>query len=188
MPPPPLPVARNPMIDSMAKLALLMGVLWVLYALGQALLVTALPAMPLPTDAIGSFLRPIELRLPPLLQWCWDHLLALSWLQVVLALGFCATSWALLRRREWARLAFVAFLVLTALANFVSLPLLWELFDALQALLPHGVDASQLQAELHTGRITSLFTAAATCLIFVGLHGWIVYLLYRPAVRAEFRN
>ncbi|WP_369941333.1 hypothetical protein [Xanthomonas medicagonis] len=183
MPPPPLPVARNPMIDSMAQLSLLLGLLWVLYAVAQALLVTALPA-----GAIAGFLGAIELRLPPLLQWFHAHLLALSWLQVVLALGFCAASWALLRRREWARLAFVAFLVLTALANFVSLPLLWELFDALQAWLPQGVDASELQAELRTGRITAMFTAAVTCVVFVALHGWIVYLLYRPAVRAEFRN
>lgn len=188
MPPPPLlPVARNPMIDSMAKLALLLGVLWLLYALGQVLLVMALPMLPLPADA-SAVLRPTELRLPPLLQWCWDHLLALSWLQVVLALGFCAASWALQRRREWARLAFVAFLVLTALANFVSLPLLWELFDVLQAWLPQGADTTELQAELRTGRITSMFTAAATCVAFLALHGWIVYLLCRPSVRAEFRN
>jgi len=186
MPPPPLPVARNPMLDSMAQLSLLLGVLWVLYAVAQALLVTALPLMPLPTDA--SVFLPTELRLPPLLQWLGHHLLALSWLQVVLALGFCAASWALLRRREWARLAFVAFLVLTALANFVSLPLLWELFDALQAWLPHGVDASELQAELRTGRITAMLIAAVTCVVFVALHGWIVYLLCRPAVRAEFRT
>lgn len=187
MPPPPLPVARNPMIDSMAKVSLLVGVLWLLYALAQALLVTVLP-----DGAIAQMLLLIELRLPPLLQWCTDHLLALSWLSAALALAFCATSWSLLRRREWARVAFVVFLVLTALANFVSLPLLWEVFDALQAWLPHGAqygaDASELHAELRSGRIAGMFSAVLTCLVFAALHGWIVYLLYRPAVRAEFRT
>lgn len=186
MPPPPLPVARNPMIDSMAKISLLLGVIWLLCALAQALLMTALPA-----GTIAQLPALIALRLPAWLQWCLDHLLALSWLSLALALAFCATSWALLRRREWGRLAFVAFLVVTALANFASLPLIWQLFDALQAWLPHaaqyGVDAVQLHSDLRVGRITGMVSAALTALVFAALHGWIVHHLYRPAIRAEFR-
>jgi len=60
--------------------------------------------------------------------------------------------------------------VLTALANFASLPLIWQLFDALQAWLPHaaqyGVDAVQLQSDLRVGRITGMVSAALTALVF----------------------
>lgn len=186
MPPPPLPVARSSMITSMAKISLLIGAAWLLYALGQAGLVALLP-----DGAIERTLLRIGVLLPPLLQWCVDHLLALSVLSAVLALLFCVVAWGLLRRREWARLGFVAFLVVTGLGNFASLPLLWQFFETMNLLLPEAIrqtaEGAQLQAELQMGRVVSLATGAATALVFAALHGWIVYQLYRPAIRAEFR-
>ncbi|WP_369977618.1 hypothetical protein [Xanthomonas bundabergensis] len=186
MPPPPLPVARNPMIDSMAKISLVVGVVWLLYALGQ-LAVLAL----LPDGAIEQVVLRIGVTLPPLLQWCLDHRLALSALSALLALLCSAAAWGLLLRREWARLGFVIFLVVTALANFASLPLLWQFFGAMHQVLPEAMrqtaEGAQLLGQLQTGRTISIATAAATALVFAALHGWIVYLLYRPAIRAEFR-
>lgn len=177
MPPPPLPVVRSSMITSMAKISLL---------LGQAGLVALLP-----DGAIERTLLRIGVLLPPLLQWCVDHLLALSVLSAVLALLFCVVAWGLLRRREWARLGFVAFLVVTGLGNFASLPLLWQFFETMNLLLPEAIrqtaEGAQLQAELQMGRVVSLATGAVTALVFAALHGWIVYQLYRPAIRAEFR-
>ncbi|KTF41524.1 hypothetical protein [Xanthomonas translucens] len=187
MPPPPLPTARNPMIDTMAKISLLVGVAWLLYALVQ-LAVLAL----LPNGTLQAVVLRIGIPLPALLQWCLDHRLALSLLSALLALLFSAAAWGLLRRHEWARLGFVAFLVVTALANFASLPLLWQFFGAMQQMLPeamrHRADGAQLLGQLQTGRVVSIATAAATALVFAALHGWLVYQLYRPAIRAEFRS
>lgn len=186
MPPPPLPLpaARNQTIDAMAKLSLLLGVLSLLYSLGQALLL-----MTLPDGAIEGVLREAGLSLPPLLQWCVTHALALSWLSALLSAGLCAASWALLQRRDWARRAFIVFLVVTAAANFAVLPLLWQLLDLLQAWAPqHAFDPQQLQHDLALGRITLMVSGALTALVFAGLHGWLVYQLCRPALRAEFRR
>ncbi|QSQ42191.1 hypothetical protein ISN35_04965 [Xanthomonas translucens pv. undulosa] len=187
MPPPPLPTARNPMIDTMAKISLLVGVAWLLYALVQ-LAVLAL----LPDGALQAVVLRIGIPLPALLQWCLDHMLALSLLSALLALLFSASAWGLQQRREWARLSFVAFLVVTALANFASLPLLWQFFGAMQQMLPdamrHRADGAQLLGQLQTGRMISMVTATATSLVFAALHGWIVYQLYRPTIRAEFRR
>ena len=78
------------------------------------------------------------------------------------------------------------------LANFASVPLLWQFFGAMQQTLPeamlHSADGAQLLGQLQTGRMVSIATAAATALVFAALHGWIVYQLYRPAIRAEFRS
>ncbi|WP_369935064.1 hypothetical protein [Xanthomonas tesorieronis] len=187
MPPPPLPAARNPMIDSMAKISLVIGVVWLLYALGQLVVLAVLPA-----GALQGVVVRIGISLPALLQWCLDHLFALSLLSALLALLFCAAAWGLLQRREWARLSFVAFLIVTGLANFVSLPVLWQFFAALEQVLPaamrHTAEGAQLLDQLQTGRMISIATAAVTALVFAALHGWIVYQLYRPAIRAEFRN
>ncbi|MFC3654494.1 hypothetical protein FZ025_10075 [Xanthomonas hyacinthi] len=187
MPPPPLPAARNPMIDTMAKISLVVGVVWLLSALGQLALLALLP-----DDALQGVVLRIGITLPALLQWCLDHLLALSLLSALLALLFSAAAWGLLRRREWARLSFVAFLVGTALANFASLPLLWQFFGAMQQMLPeamrHSADGAQLLGQLQTGRMVGIATATATALVFAALHGWIVYQLYRPTIRAEFRT
>ncbi|WP_254459590.1 hypothetical protein [Xanthomonas sacchari] len=184
MPPPPMPAARNQTIDAMAKLSLLLGVLSLLYALGQALLLMALP-----DGAVEDVLREAGLPLPPLLQWCVVHAQALSWLSALLAAGLCAASWALLQRRDWARRAFIVFLVVTAAANFAVLPLLWQLIDLLQAWAPlHAFDPQQLQHDLALGRITLMISGALTALVFAGLHGWLVYQLCRPAIRAEFHR
>ncbi|MET7143284.1 hypothetical protein M3S04_16730 [Xanthomonas sp. PPL139] len=186
MPPPPLPLttARNQTIDAMAKLTLLLGVLSLLYGIGQALLLLALPE-----GVIDGVLRQAGLALPSLLQWCVTHALALSWLTALLSAGLCAAAWALLQRREWARLAFIVFLVVTAAANFAVLPLLWQLLDMLQAWAPqHAFDLQQMQHDLALGRITFMVSGALTALVFAGLHGWLVYQLCRPAIRAEFRR
>jgi hypothetical protein len=187
MPPPPLPVARNPMIDAMANISLVVGVVWLLYALGQ-LAVLAL----LPDGALQALVLRIGVPLPPLLQWCLEHSLALSALSALLALLFSAAAWGLLRRREWARRCFAAFLIVTGLANFASLPLLWRFFGEMQQVLPeairHSADGAQLLGQLQTGRVISVGTAVVTALVFAALHGWIVYQVYRPAIRAEFRD
>ncbi|QDI05060.1 hypothetical protein E4A48_16395 [Xanthomonas cerealis pv. cerealis] len=185
--PPPLPAARNPIIDTMAQISLVVGVVWLLYALGQ-LAVLAL----LPDGALQAVVLRIGMPLPALLQWCLDHMLALSLLSALLALLFSAAAWGLLQRREWARLGFVAFLVVTALANFASLPLLWQFFGAMQQMPPeamrHSADGTQLLDQLQAGRMISMATATVTSLVFAVLHGWIVYQLYRPTIRAEFRR
>jgi len=187
MPPPPLPAARNQMIDTMAKISLVVGVVWLLYALGQ-LAVLAL----LPDGALQEVVVRIGIALPALWQWCLDHLFALSLLSALLALLFSASAWGLQQRREWARLSFVAFLVVTGLANFASLPLLWQFFGAMRQMLPeamlHSADGAQLLAQLQSGRMISMATATVTALVFAALHGWIVYQLCRPAIRAEFRS
>lgn len=187
MPPPPLPAARNPMIDSMAKISLVVGVVWLLYALGQVAVLALLP-----DGALQGLFARVGITPPALWQWCLDHMLALSLLSALLALLFSASAWGLQQRREWARLSFVAFLVVTGLANFASLPLLWQFFGAMHQVLPEAMrqtaEGAQLLGQLQTGRTISIATAAATALVFAALHGWIVYLLYRPAIRAEFRT
>ncbi|CBA14667.1 hypothetical protein [Xanthomonas albilineans] len=183
MSPPPLHPAGHQMIDAMGKIALLLGVLSLLSALAQALTLMALP-----DGNIETMLQPFGLPLPPWLHTCMTHAIALSWLAATLALALCATSWALLQRHEWARRVFVAFLVVTAVANFAMLPLLWQLFDMLQAWAPqHGFDA-HMQHQLHSSRITVLFSALLTALVFAVLHGWLVYQLSRPALRSAFRR
>lgn len=187
MPPPPLPAARNPMIDTMAKISLVVGVVWLLYALCQVAVLALLP-----DGALQGLFARVGITPPALWQWCLDHMLALSLLSALLALLFSASAWGLQQRREWARLSFVAFLVVTGLANFASLPLMWHFFGAMHQMLPkallHSADGAQLLAQLQSGRMISMATAAVTSLVFAALHGWIVYQLYRPAIRAEFRS
>lgn len=59
--------------------------------------------------------------MPASWQWLIDHAMSLSVLGAVLSVAFAWMSWALLQRREWARIGFVLVLVVTGLLNFGGL-------------------------------------------------------------------
>ena len=105
---------------------------------------------------------------------------------------FLAAAWGLLRRREWARMAFILLLVGGALANFAALALIGPFFDGLQDMFPAEMLASpegqRFAAQMRFNRTVTLVTSLAGALVFAALHGWIVWKLCTPAVRDQFRS
>lgn len=130
--------------------------------------------------------------LPPMITWALEQRRLLALLGLLLSLLFLAASWGVLRRREWARLAFIAFLAITAVLNFVTLPLVGQLFDMVREMFPQEMlgtaEGQEFLAQLRTSRFVSVATAVLTAVAFALLHAWVAWKLCVAEVRAEFRG
>ncbi|KHL59017.1 hypothetical protein [Xanthomonas cannabis] len=177
------PQPHGGFVSPLAWVSLLLGVVSALANLLQIVLIALTP------DA-ASLGLPKGITLPHSWQWLIDHALSLSVAGVVLSAAFAWLSWALLQRREWARVGFVVVLVVTGLLNFGGLALIGPLFDGVQTLLPAEVLQSpewpQMQARLQATRqmafiLTGLGVVAIGC-----VHAALAWRLCTPAVRAEF--
>lgn len=172
-------------VTVLGRISTLLAAVGVLAALAQAAV-----ALLLGDAAVAAFAARPEV--PPALGWMLLQRRPLALALLVLAVLFLAASWGVLRRQEWARLAFIGFLAVTAVLNFASLPLVGQLFDTARALYPPGLldtpDGRDLLAQLQVSRMVSLFTATLTAVAFAGLHGWVGWKLCAADVRAQFRR
>lgn len=173
-------------IDVTARLSLVMAVLSVLYSVLQLAVIALLGRA-----GVGDWLAAYQLPVPASLQWLLDYATPLGLAMLLFSLAFLAVSWGLLARREWARLSFIAFLLLVALANFACLPLIAPLFGALAGLLPadivHTREGQQVIAQLQLGRWIVLATTGISALVIAALHGWLALKLGKAEIRAQFR-
>ncbi|NIK34278.1 hypothetical protein FHY15_003459 [Xanthomonas arboricola] len=181
--PTPRPRPRGGFVTPLAWVSLLLGVVSAMSNLLQIAMIVLMP------DAAALGL-PEGIILPASLQWLIDHALSLSVVGVVLSVAFAWLSWALLQRREWARVGFVAVLLVTALLNAGGLALIGPLFESVQAMLPadvvHSPEWPQLQARLQATRQAALLLTGLGVLAIGCLHAALAWRLCTPAVRAEF--
>ncbi|MFT4255466.1 MAG: hypothetical protein QM599_00635 [Pseudoxanthomonas sp.] len=177
--PPRLPAAasRSAFVTVMAWISLAMGALGVASGLMQALT--------LPLLRPETMLQPLQqagVELPPALLWMFAHLQALNLLSLLSSALFAWVSWGLLQRREWARLAFIAFLLLGALGGFAGAALFGHVIEWMNR---QGGDIDPMLASMQRAMRAVLWVCA---LLVAALHGWIAWKLCQPAVRAEFRG
>lgn len=174
---------RGGFVTPLAWVSLLLGVVSVLANLVQIAMIALTPGA-------ASLGLPAGITLPHSWQWLIDHALSLSLAGAVLSAAFCWLSWALLQRREWARLGFVAVLLGTGVLNFGGLALIGPLFDGVQTLLPADVLQSpewpQMQARLQATQQMALVLAGLGALAIGCVHAVLAWRLCTPAVRAEF--
>ncbi|MBO9741338.1 hypothetical protein J7432_20600 [Xanthomonas axonopodis pv. begoniae] len=176
---------RGGFVTPLAWVSLLLGVVSVLANLVQIAMIALTPGA-------ASLGLPEGITLPHSWQWLIDHALSLSLAGVALSAAFCWLSWALLQRREWARLGFVAVLLATGLLNFGGLALIGPLFDGVQMLLPADVLQSpewpQMQARLQVARQAALLLTGLGALAIGCVHTALAWRLCTPAVCAEFAS
>ncbi|AUI92028.1 hypothetical protein [Xanthomonas oryzae] len=176
---------RGGFVTPLAWVSLFLGVVSALANLVQIAMIALTP------DA-ASLGLPEGITLPPSWQWLIDHAMSLSVAGVVLSAAFSWLSWALLQRREWARIGFVAVLLVTGLLNFGGLALIGPLFDGVQTLVPADVLQSpewpHLQARLQATRQMAVVLTGVGALAIGGIHAALAWRLCTPAVRAEFSS
>ena len=119
--------------------------------------------------------------LPSALTWTFAHLQAINGVSTALSALFAWTSWGLLRRREWARRAFIAFLALGALGGFIGVAMV-------QNLLGWMAELGAFEADPALAGIAMAMRIAAigAALLIALLHAAIAWKLCTRAVRAEF--
>ena len=182
--PPPLPAATG-FITVLARISLVLAALGLIWALAQMAAVLALPDAPLARLAAQP-------EIPQGLRWTVQNRYALALASLLLAALGLAVSWGLLKRREWARLGFIALLVAGALANFARLALIGPFFDGLQGMFPAEMlaspDGQRFTAQMQYNRTVTFATSLLGALVFAALHGWIVWKLCTAQVREQFRH
>lgn len=174
-----MPRTGSPFVTAMAWISIALGALGAVSGVIQA---AVLPALPI--DAMLQQLEGADAALPPALAWVFGHLQSLNLLSLLSSALFAWVSWGLLKRREWGRLGFIAFLALGALAGIVGAAWFGRVLDGLGgggALAEAGVDPL-LQSLQSAMRAMMWLGAVAVAL----LHGAIVWKLCTPAIRAEF--
>ena len=188
--PPPLPgsARKSPaanFVDVLGKISILLGVLGVAYALVQWAVL-----MLLPDDFMGRAFAMASEELPPLpsmLRGLLDHLDAMAWATLLSSLFFLVVSWGVLKRNNTARIGFIAVMVLGTLMNFASIVLLMQMLDWINQIgTSLQVEGQGMPGQMQASNAVSMGMGVISALAFAALHGWIIYKLCTPAVRAEF--
>jgi hypothetical protein len=108
----------------------------------------------------------------------------ISFASLALAVFTLAASIALLKRREWARIAFIVLMLLTIVWNLGSLAMMrdmLQMFDGLSQGLT-GVQAEQVESAKNMVVVMSW----AMALVFSAFSAWIVKRLCDADIRSEF--
>lgn len=167
----------SPFVTVMAWISIALGAMGAVSGLLQA---AALPMLS------GALLQPLEdagVALPPALAWLFDHLQLLNLLSLLSSALFAWVSWGLLKRREWGRLGFIAFLVLGALAGIIGAAWFGHVLDGLGGGAVAEAGADPLLQQLQSAMQMLMWLGAAAVAL---LHGGIVWKLCTPQIRGEF--
>ncbi len=99
---------------------------------------------------------------------------------------FFATGVGLLRRRNWARVVFVAAVAVGTLYSVVTCFFLDTTADLSELLPPAALNGSQVDL----APIMAMMRTATTVLtvVFTALNLWLIWWLLSPAIREEFRR
>jgi hypothetical protein len=100
------------------------------------------------------------------------------------SVSFLVTGIGLLRRRNWARIVFVAAVALGTLYGVVTYFFMDTAADLSMLVPPAGINGS-----VDVAPIVTMMRAATTVLtvVFTALNLWLIAWLLSPAIRSEFR-
>lgn len=184
---PPLPAQPRPtgsFVTVIGWIGFALALLGAFYGLAQVL-----GGLFMPKDFYLRMMNPAgrPVSLPPLMQWFYTHTLLIGIVELALSSLFAWVSWNLLKRRDWARIAFVAFLLLGVAWQFGSLWMMPQMIEgtlaAQSASLPPG---RAMPAEMRGIMRMAMLMGSAVGLLIAALLGWVAWKLCTAKSRAEF--
>jgi hypothetical protein len=135
----------------------------------------------LPADAVQQLQSAVDANVvPPALVFVLTHLKKILLGYLLLSVTLLMVSIALLKRKEWARIAFIVLLAIGTLSGFAPLFLPISAMDFLPKL--DGVDATATADVAFGFKIVMVLLT----LLLAALHGWIIYKLCTKEIRSEF--
>ena len=189
MPPelPPLPAPPRPgggFVTVIGWIAFALGLLGALYGLTQVI-----GGLFMPKDIYLRMMNPggQALTLPPIMEWFYTHTLLVGIVELALSALFAWVAWQVLKRRDWARIAFVAFLLLGMAWQFGSMWLMPQLIEGMlsaqSAMLPPG---QSMPGEMREVMRMAMMMGSAVGLLIAALLGWVAWKFCTRRVREEF--
>lgn len=179
---PALPPARSTFISVLAWIFIVFTGFTTLIAILQNVMV----ALFFPVEEMQHAMRsaPHDGQVPAFLSFMLGHIQLFFAGFLLLTASLFTTSVALLKRKNWARLAFMGFMGLAIAWNIVGLVL--QVFFV-TTLSPVG---APVEFQAHVKIITSIILIVSS-IMAIGmsvLFGWIIKRLASPAIKAEFQR
>jgi hypothetical protein len=104
---------------------------------------------------------------------------------LAIMIGVFVTSINLLRRRNWARLVFIGFMILGVVWNLGGLIWQWSFMMG----MPLQEDLHpEFERQFQIMRNVMVWASAAMAVALSTLFGWIAWKLMRPEIRVEFSS
>ncbi len=166
-------------IDSLAQTSLIIS----LVAVPMTLLLMFVPSGPNVDIQEVLALSGIDIEPPNSVVFIFKHLKAISLSLLAVSIFSAVSSYALLKRRNWARLAFIAMLALNIIANIIGV--IYSLASPAIRLSAKGLP---VEAQAQIVWIVRAATGINAVLI-IGLSiamAWMVKRLMSDAIRREF--
>ncbi len=140
-----------------------------------------------PMDEIRNAIQTMEGQqaIPASMEFALSHIQALLGLSLALSLVMLVASFALLRRKNWARLFWIvcmAVLVVWSIAGlFVQPDLSWLIPSNLSAVPP------EIQAQLQQTVETAKLGGYVVSIVQAALLSWLIWRFVSPDIREEFK-
>lgn len=176
------PIApRSSFVTAVAWIFIALSALFLLISLLQNAMVHLL----IPMDEMRAQLAQEGQAMPDAARWMLGHI---TWLFVaftVVSTWALVVSIGLLRRRNWARIGFIALMLFGILYQFAGLALQWFMMADMGLV---GADAPpEFVRQFETMRYLMLAFGVLMGLAFGALFGWLAWKLMQPPIIAEFR-
>jgi hypothetical protein len=171
------PRSRSQFVTALAWFSIVVAAL----ATCSSLLQTIFVNLFLPADSLQQLQSAADANVvPPALFFVFKHLKTILLVYLLLSLSLLAVSIGLLKRKEWARIAFIIMLAIGTLSGFAPLFMPFSAKDFMPQM--EGIDG-EVVGDVALG---FRFVMIALTLLFAALHGWIIYKLCTSEIRAEF--
>jgi len=133
-----------------------------------------------PSSRMVEFMRSPEIapRIPPIHRFMFSHIQLIMPAVLLISVLTLVSSIALLKRKNWGRIVFVA---LMALGIVYSLGLVF-LLPVLSREMPYGPAAQEFEAAFSIVRVFMTVFSLGLALLL----GWIIKRLMSEPIRAEF--
>jgi hypothetical protein len=133
-----------------------------------------------PPNALSLVSEADARMLPPFAMFMFSHFKAIVFAFFVLSVILLASSIGLLKRKNWARLVFVSLLVVGIAWTVGSLFLQQSMLVSMPRV--EGPEGKHIEDFMWIFRGIMIVFAA----VFTAIHGWLIYKLCSPSIRAEF--
>jgi formate hydrogenlyase subunit 3/multisubunit Na+/H+ antiporter MnhD subunit len=170
---------RSAFIDSLARTTLIISLVAIPISLLMLLTSSASNVDVREALAHGGF----DITLPDSVVFVVKHLKTISLLLFAFSIFSAICSRAMLRRRNWARIAFIAMLALNIVANIVGV--IYSFFSPAMRLSAKGLPA-EAQAQIEW---TLQIAMAVNAILIIGLSvamAWLMKRLMSDVIRREF--
>ena len=124
--------------------------------------------------------------MPPIAQFMFGHLQLFVGAMLVISALLLAASIGLLRRRDWARKLFIAFMALGIVYNIAGLAFQFAFYADMAPMQIPPNAPPDIAASVGAMMTVMKIVSAAMALTFCVLFGWIIKRLVSEQVRQEF--